>query len=168
MARLLDFVFLLYFASHIPITIFVDSQALFPPWLYPRQLRDLMTWYCSEFKDPMMAAPPTWFKTFVMSELTLQFPFFFVASYAFWKGIQKCQWIRIPLIVYSSHVATTTVAICYHVLMHDFTDAKPPGPETFSERWTLFLVYFPYLLVPVMLLLDSLFSSVYRVKVKSS
>ncbi|XP_060084588.1 sigma intracellular receptor 2-like isoform X2 [Ylistrum balloti] len=131
-------------------------------------LRDLMTWYCAEFKDPMMAAPPTWFKTFVMSELTLQFPFFFVASYAFWKGVQQCRWIRIPLIVYSSHVATTTVAICYHVLMHDFSGVKPPGPETFSERRTLFFVYFPYLLVPIMLLMDSLFSSVYRTKVKSS
>ena len=34
--RIQEYVFLAYFASHIPITIFVDSQGVFPGWLYPK------------------------------------------------------------------------------------------------------------------------------------
>ena len=50
------------------------------------QAVDLVEWYCEEFKDALMAEPPVWFKSFVACELTMQFPFFFVACYAFWKG----------------------------------------------------------------------------------
>ena len=35
MASLFEKVFLLYFFSHIPITIFIDSQIVFPKWIYP-------------------------------------------------------------------------------------------------------------------------------------
>ena len=34
-----------------------------------------------------MADPPIWFKSFCVCELVVQFPFFFVGAYAFWKGI---------------------------------------------------------------------------------
>ncbi|KAJ8298177.1 hypothetical protein KUTeg_024708 [Tegillarca granosa] len=162
MNRILDYIFFLYFASHIPITIFVDSQVLLPKWFYPKQLLDLKDWYCREYRDPMMVAPPAWFKTFVYCEMLVQFPFFFVALFAFWKGIEQCKWIRIPLIVYSTHVATTTIAICYHIYAHDFRTSAFPGPESMPQRLLLLSFYFPYLLIPVMSLIDALFSSVYR------
>jgi len=50
------------------------------------QLRELVVTYSKTFKDPFMLDPPAWFQSFVYCELLLQFPFFFVASYAFWKG----------------------------------------------------------------------------------
>lgn len=34
--RILEIVFFLYFASHIPITLFIDLQALLPEQLYPQ------------------------------------------------------------------------------------------------------------------------------------
>ena len=46
-----------------------------------------MTWYIREFRDAMMADPPAWFKSFVFCELLVQFPFFFPAAYAFYKGM---------------------------------------------------------------------------------
>ena len=42
--------------------------------------------FCKTFKDPFLLDPPPWFLSFVWCEILLQFPFFFVASYAFWKG----------------------------------------------------------------------------------
>lgn len=36
--RLLELVFFLYFASHIPITLFIDLQALLPERVYPQQV----------------------------------------------------------------------------------------------------------------------------------
>lgn len=36
--RVLEIVFFLYFASHIPITLFIDLQALLPQHVYPQQV----------------------------------------------------------------------------------------------------------------------------------
>ena len=38
MERAIDLVFLSYFVFHIPIFIFIDSQALGPRWMYPKQV----------------------------------------------------------------------------------------------------------------------------------
>ncbi|KAF5901990.1 sigma intracellular receptor 2, partial [Clarias magur] len=78
-------VFFLYFASHVPITLFIDLQALLPEHVYPRALRDVMHWYAADFKDPMMMAPPAWFKSFIFCEALVQLPFFPIAAYAFFK-----------------------------------------------------------------------------------
>ncbi|XP_061162597.1 sigma intracellular receptor 2-like [Saccostrea echinata] len=168
MLRILDTIFLLYFVSHIPITVLFDSQVIFPAWLYPKVLLDVKMKYCEDFKDVLMADPPPWFKSFCYCEILVQFPFFFIATYALWKGVQKCQWVRVPFIVYSTHVATTTVAICYHILMEIFKHPKYPGPETLRERLFLLAIYFPYLIIPILLLLDSLFSKEYTKKIKHS
>ncbi|XP_076453388.1 sigma intracellular receptor 2-like [Babylonia areolata] len=167
MARLLDIVFFIYFLTHIPIAIFVDSQALFPARFYPQQLVDLKNWYCREFRDPMMMDPPPWFRSFCVCEMTVQLPFFFVASYAFFKGAAKARWIRIPLIVYSSHVATTLITIFFHNLTYDFSQSPYPSPRTMEERLTLCSIYSPYFIVPVLSLLDACFSSVYQEQAKA-
>lgn len=107
--RVLEIIFFFYFASHIPITLFIDLQALLPEHVYPRQvssdhgvlffcllrddspsfshqLKNLLRWYAEEFKDPMVLDPPEWFKSFIFCEAFLQMPFFPIAAYAFLKG----------------------------------------------------------------------------------
>lgn len=108
--RVLEIIFFLYFATHIPITLFIDLQALLPEHVYPQQvgvtngrivfishfysltvlpllqLKDVLRWYSEEFKDPMVVDPPEWFKSFIFCEAFLQLPFFPVAAYAFLKG----------------------------------------------------------------------------------
>ncbi|XP_077064544.1 sigma intracellular receptor 2 [Siphateles boraxobius] len=158
--RALEIIYFIYFASHIPITLVVDLQALLPQHLYPPELRNLLHWYAAEFKDPMMMDPPAWFKSFVFCEALVQLPFFPVAAYAFLKG--GCKWIRTPAIIYSVHVATTLVPILSHVLFHNFPLAPHPGPQTLNERLTLVSIYAPYLIIPVMILLTMLFSSTYN------
>uniref|UniRef100_A0A3B4B7K6 Transmembrane protein 97 n=1 Tax=Periophthalmus magnuspinnatus TaxID=409849 RepID=A0A3B4B7K6_9GOBI len=158
--RVLEIIFFLYFASHVPITLLIDLQALLPARLYPEQLRDVLLWYGSEFKDPMVLDPPLWFKSFIFCEALVQLPFFPVAAYAFLKG--GCRWIRTPAIVYSTHTATTLIPILAHILFSTFPSEPFPGPQTQSERWFLVSVYAPYLLVPVLLLLTMLFSQTYN------
>lgn len=36
--RVLELVFFLYFATHIPITLFIDLQPLLPEHVYPQQV----------------------------------------------------------------------------------------------------------------------------------
>ncbi|KAI1893378.1 hypothetical protein AGOR_G00123120 [Albula goreensis] len=157
--RILEIIFFFYFASHIPITLFIDLQALLPEQVYPQALIDLLHWYAAEFKDPMVVDPPVWFKSFIFCEAVVQLPFFPLATYAFWKG--GCRWIRTPAIVYSTHVATTLIPILSYVLFHGFPETPHPGPQTLEERLTLVTVYAPYLLIPMMLLFTMLFSPAY-------
>uniref|UniRef100_A0A8C6T0U9 Transmembrane protein 97 n=1 Tax=Neogobius melanostomus TaxID=47308 RepID=A0A8C6T0U9_9GOBI len=158
--RVLEIVFFLYFASHIPITVFIDLQALLPAHVYPQQLQDVLRWYAAEFKDPMVLDPPEWFKSFIFCELLVQLPFFPIAAYAFLKG--GCRWIRTPTIIYSAHVATTLIPILAHILFFPFPLEPHPGPQTTKERWVLVSIYAPYLLVPVLLLLTMLRSQTYN------
>lgn len=158
--RVLEIIFFFYFASHIPITLFIDLQALLPEHVFPQQLRDLLKWYAQEFKDPMVMVPPEWFKSFIYCEAFLQMPFFPIAAYAFLKG--GCKWIRTPAIVYSVHVATTLLPILAHILFHQFPKEPHPGPQTPQERWLLVSIYAPYLLVPLLITFTMLLSSTYN------
>ncbi|RXM32784.1 Transmembrane protein 97 [Acipenser ruthenus] len=158
--RLLEWVFFLYFASHIPITLAIDLQALLPAQYYSQSLKDLLKWYARlKFLGYYYRGGRT-FKSFIFCEALLQTPFFPVAAYAFFKG--GCRWIRTPAIVYATHVATSVVPIIAHVLFHDFPKGPHPGPETPAERLTLAAIYAPYLLVPIILLLTMLFSTAYN------
>lgn len=168
MERLIDYVFFLYFASHIPISLMFDAQTVVPRWIFPKQLVDTLDWYVVHMRDPMMADTPAWYHSFCLCEVFFQFPFFFFGTYAFWKGISKCKWIRFPLIIYSTHVMTTVIAILYHINFHDFTNSKYEAPRNQKERIQLSAIYLPYLTLPLGLLLDACFSSVYRDKPKRS
>ncbi|XP_061418155.1 sigma intracellular receptor 2 [Lethenteron reissneri] len=161
--RALEWIFVFYFASHVPITLLFDSQALLPKGAIPSLLSDPMKWYIQKFKDPLMANPPAWFFTFIYCEIFLQLPFFPIAAYAFYKGGRR--WIRIPALVYASHVATSLLPILSHVLLQDFT--VPPGtkgvvgPSNVHERLSLAAVYLPYLLVPLLIIATMCLSSTY-------
>ncbi|XP_075296380.1 sigma intracellular receptor 2 [Opisthocomus hoazin] len=151
--------FALYFLSHIPVTALIDLQPLLPAGLCPAALTDLLQWYAVTFRDPMMLQPPEWFKAFIYCEAFLQMPFFPVAAYAFFKG--GCKWIRTPAIIYSTHVATTLIAILAHILFHDFSTSEHLGPQTQRERLVLLSVYAPYLLIPLLILFTMLSSPHY-------
>ncbi|KAM4843917.1 sigma intracellular receptor 2 isoform 1-T1 [Thomomys bottae] len=161
--RCLEWLLGLYFLSHIPITLFMDLQVLLPPELYPAQFRSLMSWYCKEFKDPLLQKPPVWFKSFVFCELLFQLPFFPFATYAFFKG--GCRWIRTPAIIYSVHTMTTLIPILSSFLLEEFSKAsgfKGLKPETPRERLTLVCIYAPYLIIPIVLLLFMLRNPYYK------
>jgi hypothetical protein len=68
--------FLVFFASHIPITLIMDGQAVLPSSLYPSSLQQLYAWYCVTFDDTLMMEKPLWLKSMICCELIFQVPFF--------------------------------------------------------------------------------------------
>jgi hypothetical protein len=126
--------FLGYFLSHIPITVFVDSQGLFGSY-YPKVLTDVVTWYCGLFGDVLMKNAPStdyaWFSSLICCEIFFQLPFFFVAiKFVMAGGLKNAnanasdsiesrirkqlhypEWFRMACIVYGTHVSTTLVPI---------------------------------------------------------
>ena len=85
-----------------------------------------------------------------------------IFNYFFFPISGSCKWIRLPSIIYGTHVATTLVPILSHVLLYDFSKSDNPGPETSEERMKLGAIYFPYLLVPVLLVITMLFDPTYQ------
>ena len=139
MNSLLKVVFLIYFITHIPITLCLDFQALFGQY-YPQYLQDLQQWYIDQHHDPLFIAKPIWFKSFIGCEFLFQFPFFFIATYGL---LYEKNWIRVPSIIYGTHVATTMVPI-----LTEFVFAEK---LTVTQKCTLFGFYIPYFLIPALL-----------------
>lgn len=89
-----------------------------------------------------MMYPPVWLKSFIIAELLLQFPFFLVAIYGL---IHKKNWIRIPSIMYGTHVATTVLPIIAEILFSTLLSLE--------QKLILFGFYFPYFAIPAWLAL---------------
>ena len=139
--------FLVFFASHIPITLLVDGQAFLPRSLYPTAIQDVLNWYTTTFADNLMQPPvyDVWFSSVVACEILFQLPFFAYAVYTLLdparaNGRGK---FRSACLIYGSHTATTLVPILATIA----TD-----PETnWEQRATLFGFYLPYLVFPAWL-----------------
>lgn len=83
----LDYVFLLFFIIHVPITWLIDAQGvIIPREVYPEFLQNLTLWYIKSFDDVLMANPPIWFQSFVFFELIFQFPLLLLNIYGLIKS----------------------------------------------------------------------------------
>lgn len=49
-----DAIVLIFFVTHIPITLLVDSQALFPREWYPKFANKMMDDFLRDYKDPLV------------------------------------------------------------------------------------------------------------------
>ena len=134
-------IFLVYFITHIPITLSLDLQVLFGEY-YPENFQALASWYIATYNDQLILTKPMWLKSFIWAELLFQTPFFFVATYGL---LYKRNWIRIPSIIYGAHVATTVWA-----LIAEFAASDKISPK---EKLVLYSFYAPYFVIPALLML---------------
>jgi hypothetical protein len=143
-------IFLCFFASHIPVTLFLDSQALLGSFhIHPQELKDFLQEYAIQMKDSLMKRPfdKVWFQSLIACELLFQVPFFWWAVLHF-SNISKRSYhyperFRIACLIYGSHTATTLVPILATILTNPEANAV--------ERVTLAAVYLPYLIIPLWL-----------------
>ena len=139
MNDLFRWMLIVYFATHIPITLFVDLQGLMPS-IYPARLSSLLAWYTDRFEDHLMSRPQPWFQSFLFAEALFQLPFFFVALYGLLK---RRNWVRIPSIIYGTHTATTVWPI--------MTETLAFKHSSFHHTVRLIILYSPYFLIPAIL-----------------
>ena len=135
------YLFLVYFVTHVPITLLIDLQGNWGQH-YPQILQDLVAWYITHFKDFLMDSKPDWFRSFIICEALFQLPFFFSAIYAL---VYHKNWIRIPAIVYGAHVSTTLIPILAEFIASSSLSS--------TEKTYLCGIYSPYLLIPALLCL---------------
>ena len=140
MNSLLRAMFLVYFITHIPITLSLDLQIIFGQY-YPESLQGLATWYIATYNDQLLLTKPIWLQSFIWAEFLFQTPFFFVATYGL---LFKRNWMRIPSIIYGAHVATTVWAIIAEFVASTTISEK--------EKLVLFSFYAPYFVIPALLM----------------
>jgi hypothetical protein len=154
MNETLRVVLLLFFASHIPITLLVDMQAIFGSY-YPTPIREFFLWYGDYFNDPLMAPSKgggnenkAWLHSFIWSETIFQLPFFFYAVHAlYYREALKSVKFLVSSLIYGTHTATTVLPIIATFLAS--------GEIAERERYVLVSVYSPYLLLPAALAANS-------------
>ncbi|KLO08682.1 hypothetical protein SCHPADRAFT_880215 [Schizopora paradoxa] len=167
-SRPLDLLYLCFFASHIPATLFFDGQAVYPSSLVPQALKDANAGYLAWTRDPLIgniAEPESgflgaWFRSFVILELVFQLPTFFVGIRGLWKDSRS---IYPLLLIYGASTATATLACIASFL------ASPTSPSdaelltvanfsiaapTASQIRVLLGLYMPYLIVPLLMTID--------------
>ena len=148
-----DSILFIFFASHIPITLFLDGQYIIETYAgikYPPIFHSVLDFHVKTNSDGIVAANEPWFQGLVLSELFLQLPFFFYAVHCIWNRSNS---FRIPAIVYSSHVCTTLIPIFAQIWIGD--NYLKYGLDTFQKKAILSLIYLPYLLIPLYLLIRS-------------
>lgn len=103
-----DWLFLAYFALHLPISILVDLQIIFPRSWFPAVLRSTLDDWVRDADDVLTGTRPVFFQAFVWVELVFHIPYFCFALYAFAKGRN---WIRDVSIIYATAVLLSMVAV---------------------------------------------------------
>lgn len=99
----------LYFLTHIPITLFIDSQSVYP-WIFPQDgfLRRLVLDHVERNEDHLIDAQRSWFVGIATAECLVQFPFFWFALYSLWTR-RNTRNTKIAFLMYGAHTATTLI-----------------------------------------------------------
>ncbi|TCD69461.1 hypothetical protein EIP91_007587 [Steccherinum ochraceum] len=166
-SRPLDLLYFIFFSIHIPNTILVDCQALYPRHLVPDGISNLPKMYIDLSNDPLIGpamgyttAPGAfvWFKSFLLLEGLFQLPVFFLGLRGLWTGSKS---IYVLLLIYAASTATTVLP-CLAVLLNtplttSEVAAADPSAITPSQRLLLLSSYIPFLLIPLLMTVDMAF-----------
>ncbi|GEQ66746.1 hypothetical protein JCM33374_g409 [Metschnikowia sp. JCM 33374] len=136
-----------YFVLHIPITVLIDSCLVIPREYRHWVQASLVDFHVQQNKDFLLQNPPLWLQVFGAFELFFQLPVFFIAAYKLYAGYRN---IHVILCVYGFNASFTT-AVC---LAYVVKTAHVYGLST-TEKWSLFALYVPYLLIPGFMMVDS-------------
>ncbi|KAL0566459.1 hypothetical protein V5O48_015553 [Marasmius crinis-equi] len=153
-SRPLDFIYTVFFAFHIPITLLLDLNAIYPPEFAPAVLTNVHKWYMEFSQDPLMVGMASgkganeliWFRSFLWMELLFQIPTFVLGI----RGLSKNSPKIYPLLcLYGASTATTTLPCLLHV-----TKAFYDGALTDMQFGILISGYIPFLLIPLVMAID--------------
>ena len=132
-----EIIYLIYFSSHIPITIYFDSPNIIPHHLLSSSILSTRTFYVEFFKYPLVEYAPIWFKSLVLIEFIIQLPFMIFASWMLFTGYKRKS---LFLVAYGIHVCTALIPCLGELWVNG------------GEHW-IYLVafYIPYFIVPLMM-----------------
>ncbi|KAJ4474441.1 transmembrane protein 6/97 [Lentinula aciculospora] len=151
-ARPLDFLYFCFFLIHIPASLLLDFQILYPSAYVPSFLQALRQWYIGFTADPLIAGAVrgdingelVWFGCFTWLELLFQFPTFFLGIRGLWKGSHSTY---VLTLAYGASTATTTLPCIFYIL-------KEHSRMTPEQQIILLSSYVPFFVIPLLMAVD--------------
>ncbi|RIB29496.1 hypothetical protein C2G38_1950290, partial [Gigaspora rosea] len=125
----IDLVYFVYFISRIIPAVLIDHILFISRSHLAFNLLKSMVQYIENFNDPFFIKSPTWFISCLYME--------------------TC--VRLPMLIYSVHVSTTTFECLSELFFGDHEGLLK------SQRNLLLSFYFPYFMIPFICLIDSFF-----------
>jgi len=162
-SRPIDLFYFVFFLIHIPSTLLVDCQAIWPKYLVSEFLQGIPSWYVSTSGDPLVGgaigirpnAGLGWFKSFLYLEALFQLPVFFIAARGLWKDSPGIYGL---LVLYGASTATTTLACLVAILDTPLTSAVTVSQRIISissqQRLLLLSSYIPFFIIPLCIAID--------------
>ncbi|WVQ81176.1 hypothetical protein IAT38_003298 [Cryptococcus sp. DSM 104549] len=150
--RRLDQLWFWFFIMHIPTTLLIDLQALYPPSIVPAPLSSFANWSIELTRDPVLGGvfskDPSfgWLKCFMGVEGFFQLPVFVLGAWGLWHNDKRIY----PLIIAYGASTATTVIPCIHTIL----TATPSPLFSTGELANLLAEYVPFFAIPLAMAVD--------------
>lgn len=144
--RKLDLFYFAYFVIHVPVTLLIDSCLIVPlQWQCGLQQR-IVQFHIAANHDFLLASLPLWLQVFGLIELTFQLPLFVYGAYKLYlRRRDVYPW----LMLYGFNASLTTLVCLSYVILQGEAYGLSPW-----QVHQLFALYVPYLLIPLVMLID--------------
>ncbi|KAL1747420.1 transmembrane protein 6/97 [Schizophyllum fasciatum] len=170
-SRRWDLLYVIYFLTHVPPTLLLDLQSIYPKEHVPAFMSGLLRTYFDFLHDPLVGRAAgfygekateemLWLRTFMTLEAVFQLPVFFIGAYCLIKS--ACTTSLYPLLlIYGASTATTTLPCLVYLYAtpdsDEWTQASNVPSITPNERLILLSSYAPYCLIPLVMAVDMAF-----------
>ncbi|KAF9070014.1 transmembrane protein 6/97 [Rhodocollybia butyracea] len=153
-SRPLDLVYFCFFLTHIPASLVLDFQMLYPASYIPSFLPKLQNLYIEFSGDPLIAGAArgdlngelVWLWCFAWLEMLFQFPTFFLGIRGLWNNSRS---IYVLILAYGASTATTTLPCIFFVLRE-----SAAGNITAAQLLILLSSYIPFFVIPLIMAID--------------
>ncbi|KAJ3297044.1 Transmembrane protein 97 [Rhizoclosmatium sp. JEL0117] len=143
-----DIAMLIFFILHIPISLFIDAQIIWPSLPYPELALNANADYIRDTNDFLLIERKPWFLSLVWCEFIIQLPFYL---YLIWALVRDSKYVRTAGIIYGTHTCTCLVPILYEMI---FTDN---GIQTFGQKAVTVAIYSIWFVMPFAILVACIF-----------
>ncbi|KZN87464.1 putative membrane protein [Penicillium chrysogenum] len=141
-----DLAYLLFFVTHVPIILLIDTVPLLPSFLQTNLSHQLREFYITTYRDKFFEDPPTWFTVFIWMELLYHLPVSIWAA----RGLLKDHpLVPVHLLVFGIQAFITTLTSL--VVVWSWTD------RSVAEKQQLTTLYAPYMALGGFMALDMVF-----------
>ncbi|CAI7674479.1 unnamed protein product [Penicillium palitans] len=141
-----DLAYFLFFVTHVPIILLIDTVPLLPTFLQTTLSHNLREFYITTYRDKFFEDPPTWFTVFIWMELLYHLPLSIWAA----RGLLKDHpLVPVHLLVFGIQAFITTLTSL--VVVWSWTD------RSVAEKQQLTTLYAPYMALGGFMALDMVF-----------
>jgi len=163
-SRPMDLCYFIFFLVHIPATLLIDCQVIWPKQFVPKLVQAIPPLYVGMSGDPLIGGAMgifgngselAWFRSFIYLEALFQLPVFVLGACGLWRDSPR---IYSLLALYGASTCTTTLACVAMVLDTPTTSAATIAQMVISitpeQRILLLSSYVPFFIIPLWIAVD--------------